>query len=1135
MEREATLEARPRATRRHQSRAHEPSWLYVARNQPRLSLEQHHHAAAERIEQVLHALDAHGLNSPSGRRALYLYTVSRPMRSHLLPYAWIRTAKCALDGLCAYRNRCADPNVELMIHLLPKAGLFPAFDATTRLGHRVSQAERAAYLGQLAEYPLPQWSAMIEYVANAGVDATIARFEAGWGQRPVEVEEAVLSLDADDQADQAHVEALLGGVVQAVTMTAEADAQGSESGSEVPSLVGDSEAGSEDDSEDDSEADNEADNEAGNEEAILPLPEVAAMATCEHIQPAQHNALPLPAHKAAKIEGHVRNLRLQKAARILRDHGGQARGVAPAVPATAEALRALHPAGTDDPFRGLGQGIQSNASRITAADVSLTVHRMKFDSAAGPSGWTVLLWRAMLSDGRYAASAQILEYIQTLSREILAGTALLPEYLCAAAMTPLLKKDAKIRPIAVGEVTYRMITRTILRLWRGEAIGALLPNQFGVGQVGGTEAIIRFMEHAVDGRLGPIASVTKLDFSNAYNTLSRRAMALRMRAKCKPLFRAAKWAYHHASPLIVRGDSDDVDVYDPTDQAQRAAYVSHSQTMVLTSSDGVRQGDPLAPLFFSVGMQPFLEELQARLGDDHQVLAYLDDVIVVSRAEAEHVVDTALAAAAQADIGLQLNPNKCEQKSLVDIQRDGLEVLGTVLGARHAREAHAMKSIDSVERQLMQLPYLKKQISWLLLSFSIKAQPSHLLRQLKTHDLAANVWQRLDRLMLTNMRRMRNSCLLLDTDATLLHQPTRAGGLGLPAYEMASPHARRAMQDTMDVELHRLGLLRWAIRSDTSTSNNDTSQADPDGFLPGVLDGHVPPEAIQSQHERVAAVLRAEHDAMIQSLPPAMLKLHLEQQSKLARRWLRTMPSRPACTLDNRAIEVGLQLRTLCPPRTGVCTWCTTPSITPFHGEVCPGRQRVQQIKRHDYLRDLLARTFQRRPGTTVRVEQGWDTDEPDRRRFDIEVRSHYDESPITHIDLTVVEVVHAAEVAAGRQAPPVLVPRFDEGQAVPSHHWEAHPASSRRATSANRDSLVNDARNRLQGKLDEKERAKTRRYEDVGSVVGLAFSASGFMTIAGRDLLDRLTTGLADTELRRFWDALSCSLLRSRSAVYAV
>ncbi|KAL4401317.1 hypothetical protein ACI68E_000954 [Malassezia pachydermatis] len=80
------------------------------------------------------------------------------MRSHLLPYAWIRTAKCALDGLCAYRNRCADPNVELMIHLLPKAGLFPAFDATTRLGHRVSQAERAAYLGQLAEYPLPQSS-----------------------------------------------------------------------------------------------------------------------------------------------------------------------------------------------------------------------------------------------------------------------------------------------------------------------------------------------------------------------------------------------------------------------------------------------------------------------------------------------------------------------------------------------------------------------------------------------------------------------------------------------------------------------------------------------------------------------------------------------------------------------------------------------------------------------------------------------------------------------------------------------------------------------------------------------------------------------------------------------------------------
>ena len=158
-------------------------------------------------------------------------------------------------------------------------------------------------------------------------------------------------------------------------------------------------------------------------------------------------------------------------------------------------------------------------------------------------------------------------------------------------------------------------------------------------------------------------------------------------------------------------------------------------------------------------------------------------------------------------------------------------MLGTVLGARQAREAWASKTIDIVKRQLMQLPYLTKQTASLLLSFSINAQPCHLLRQLKTDDLSSNVWQRLDRLMLTYMRRMRNSSLLLDTDATLLHQPARAGGLGLLAYEKASPHARRAMQDTMDVELHRLGLLRWAVRADTSTLGNDASQADPDGFF----------------------------------------------------------------------------------------------------------------------------------------------------------------------------------------------------------------------------------------------------------------------------------------------------------------
>ena len=84
--------------------------------------------------------------------------------------------------VCAHRIHCADPNAELMIHILLNAGLFLASNATTRLAHRVSQAERAAYLSQLTEYPPPQWSAMIQSLPLAFVilQKTAVKFAWRW-------------------------------------------------------------------------------------------------------------------------------------------------------------------------------------------------------------------------------------------------------------------------------------------------------------------------------------------------------------------------------------------------------------------------------------------------------------------------------------------------------------------------------------------------------------------------------------------------------------------------------------------------------------------------------------------------------------------------------------------------------------------------------------------------------------------------------------------------------------------------------------------------------------------------------------------------------------------------------------------
>ena len=127
----------------------------------------------------------------------------------------------------------------------------------------------------------------------------------------------------------------------------------------------------------------------------------------------------------------------------------------------------------------------------------------------------------------------------------------------------------------------------------------------------------------------PRKVLLKLDFRNAFNCLSRRAMLATV-----TLARFAVWCYAQPSRLQFGGSS------------------------TILSAGGVQQGDPLGPLFFAATVQSLAQELQRAPGIDLS-LFYLDDGVVAGDVAAvaaalRHVQERGAA------LGLSLNLAKCE-------------------------------------------------------------------------------------------------------------------------------------------------------------------------------------------------------------------------------------------------------------------------------------------------------------------------------------------------------------------------------------------------------------------------------------------------------------------------------------------
>lgn len=93
------------------------------------------------------------------------------------------------------------------------------------------------------------------------------------------------------------------------------------------------------------------------------------------------------------------------------------------------------------------------------------------------SGWTVPLLRIAIQ------TEESQEFLVTESNQIIAGTAPGRDMLCSSQLTALRNSSGGLRPIAVGELFWRLPAKAVLATLGTD--DALLPHQYGAGSPGG--------------------------------------------------------------------------------------------------------------------------------------------------------------------------------------------------------------------------------------------------------------------------------------------------------------------------------------------------------------------------------------------------------------------------------------------------------------------------------------------------------------------------------------------------------------------------------------------------------------------------------------------------------------------------
>ncbi|CAI6006377.1 unnamed protein product [Closterium sp. NIES-64] len=390
---------------------------------------------------------------------------------------------------------------------------------------------------------------------------------------------------------------------------------------------------------------------------------------------------------------------------------------APDTQGTIQRLQSKHP-NAERPTPAWQSGFQGSPLVLSVDHLRRAIFTAPRGSSGGPSGWVAEHLR-----DTFLAFPQSLHFLLAVYQQWLRGRCApaARSLLASSTLVALAKSNMDVRPIAIGEVLVRILSRAVCLQLRDQMARVFLASQqFGVGVTCGTEVVVRGVRRALADH--PDWVVLQLDVANAFNSFHRDRMFQALQASLE---------FQCLIPFIGLFYGTPSDLH----------YRSGTGVVTMHSERGTRQGDPLSPFLYALTQRLALEPVLVE--GDVQLWSYADDTYVLGPPDRVlHHFTEIVRRLGEMDLAAQ--PHKClvyQTESFlsrdleaftglgIEVARRGLTVTGVPVGTVSFVEQSLPDRLERMGRVLPWLPRLRQpQTAARLLSACVSTRPQYLSR-----------------------------------------------------------------------------------------------------------------------------------------------------------------------------------------------------------------------------------------------------------------------------------------------------------------------------------------------------------------------------------------------------------------------